>query len=166
MARHGSCSISDIFLNNWITFLWIPSPPQAHSICREIEVCPFQQHSSMDKQFWFDHAGNDWHYEFGERRIHSVRKSRNQVLFNSFRRFVVNVWVEKQFTRFSMKPTVLPIIVILFLVAKGNTQPLADPNPNQNQIVNECSKESSLVYEEKGDFNFHSSDVTTVEFKC
>ena len=53
-----------------------------------------------------------------------------------------------------MKP-VLPIVVTLFLAAKGSTQPLV--HPNQNQIVNGCAKESSLVYEEKGDCSFHTS---------
>ncbi|EFX79281.1 hypothetical protein DAPPUDRAFT_319707 [Daphnia pulex] len=48
-----------------------------------------------------------------------------------------------------MKP-VPSIAVILFLAAVGSTQPLADPN--QILPVNECAnKESSLVYEEKGD---------------
>lgn len=63
----------------------------------------------------------------------------------------MNARVGKQFTRFSMKPVPL-IAVILFLVAVGSTQPLADLN--QIMPVNECAnKESSLVYEEKGDFH-------------
>ena len=73
---------------------------------------------------------------------------------NSFSRFSVNVRVGKQFTRFSMKPVLL-IVVILFLAAVGCTQPLADPN--QNQLVNDCAKESSLVYEEKGDYHTSAS---------
>jgi hypothetical protein len=112
---------------------------------------PFHSSDQWTNNFLFDHAGSDWHYEFGERHIHSFRKSGNLVPFNSSSHFSVNVRVEKQFTRFSMNP-VPPIAVILFLAAVGSTQPLADPN--QILPVNECAnKESSLVYEEKGDFH-------------
>ncbi|EFX63209.1 hypothetical protein DAPPUDRAFT_119420 [Daphnia pulex] len=94
--------------------------------------------------------GSDWHYEFGERHIHSFRKSGNLVPLNSSSHFSVNVRVGKQFTRFSSMKPVPSIAVVLFLAAVGSTQPLADPN--QILPVNECAnKESSLVYEEKGD---------------
>jgi hypothetical protein len=31
-GRRGSCSISDIFSNNWITLVWIPCAPQAQTV--------------------------------------------------------------------------------------------------------------------------------------
>ena len=89
-------------------------------------------------------SGSDVHYGLGERRIHSFPKSR-QGVYNFTTSFkCVDVRAEKQ-TSSSMKP-VSPIFVTLCLAA-GFFQSIAD----QSQLVSECSKTSSLVYQEKGD---------------
>ena len=93
--RRGSCSISDIFSQLDYIFMDSAFTAGADSICRDIEGCRLSQQCSMEKQFWFEHAGNDWHNEFGERRIHSVRKTRILLYLNSSSRFLVNVRVGK-----------------------------------------------------------------------
>lgn len=87
------------------------------------------------------------HYGLGERRIHSFRKSRLGVSNFIPSLKCVDVRAETQFTSFSMKPPVSPIFVTLCLAA-GFLQSVAE----QSQLVSECSKKSSLVYQEKGDY--------------